>query len=82
MVLPAQPEATGPIVVVKVFCDARAVVILAVSLLQARAHKAGQPLAKGTNDLPEDGERLGVNFTGEGRWQIGIASAQVFRFVA
>ena len=82
MVLPAQPEATGPIVVVKVFYDARAVAILAVSLLQARADKARQSLAEGVINLPEDGQCLGIDVTGKGLWQIGISPAQVFRYFA
>ena len=67
MVLPAQPEATGPIVVVKVFCDARAVAIFAVSLLEPRADKARQLLAEAAFELPEEGQRLGIDFTGKGR---------------
>ena len=52
---------------VEIFLNARAVTIVAVSSLKARADKPGQLLAEGAINLPEDGQRLGVDFTGKGR---------------
>ena len=67
MVLPDQPEAAGPVVVVEIFGNSRAVAILAVSLLEPRADKARQLLAEAAIELPEEGQRLGIDFTGKGR---------------
>ena len=65
--MPDQPETAGPVVVVEIFRNPCAVAILAVALLKPRADKARQLLAEAAIELPEEGQRLGIDFTGKGR---------------